>query len=119
MKRSMWTTAAVVILGAICLTMAPDAAHAVQDEEAFAALRADLEHRRDNELAAPEGKTAKKQRKAVLKCLKLLDKKSTKRSSDIKIAGKCAAAVTPRWKPRASPFAKTSCTISSPTSSAK
>ena len=93
MRRMSLPFMPLVVVAALLVGSLGQRADAVQDQAAFADLRADLEDRLDNELAAPDGTIARKRRKAVAKSLKALGKSSKKRSTDLKIAAKCASLV--------------------------
>ena len=68
-------------------------AFAVFDTETYAALRAELETRRDNDFGGELDKDAKKQQKAVAQSLKFLDKKSKGRADDLKWTARIAKAL--------------------------
>lgn len=57
-------------------------------ESRFAALRAELEHRRDDDLAGTLDRTQKAQRRAVLKALALLDRPAKGLKGEISVARK-------------------------------
>lgn len=78
------------LLAAATLAALVVPALAVFDVALHADLRAELETRRDNDFDGDLDKTAKKQRKAVLRSLKFLDKKSKGRADDLKWTARIA-----------------------------
>jgi hypothetical protein len=83
--------AATVLAAVLALFPAPSAADPFTG--AFTDLRAELEHRRDDDLAGELDAAGKKQLKAITKSLKALDKEADDLGDDLRTAGKISAAL--------------------------